>query len=68
MTDYLKKLASRRGFVDEFWVKLKQYRAEGRNVTHKQVFEELNDYWESEIGEPRFLSFNAFRKCRDKRP
>lgn len=67
MTDILKKLASRRGFVDEFWARLKRYRAEGKNVTHKQVFEELNDYWESEIGEPRFPSFNAFRKCRDKR-
>lgn len=67
MTDILKKLASRRGFVDEFWARLKQYRAGGMNVTHIEVFNELNDLWEAEIGEPRFPSYNAFRKYRDKK-
>lgn len=67
MTNILKKLASRRGFVEEFWARLKGYRAEGRNVTHIDVFNELNDLWESEIGEPRFPSYNAFRKYRDKK-
>ena len=67
MTDILKKLASRKGFVDEFWTRLKQYRAGGMNVTHIEVFNELNDLWETEIGEPRFPSYNAFRKYRDKK-
>ena len=67
MTDKLKRMASNSGFCELFWETLREYRKAGSTISQREIFEQLNDYWESEIGEPRFISYDAFRKVRDKK-
>ena len=67
MEDKLKTMASRDGFIRLFWTTLAERRQADPHVTQETVFEDMNDYYEEQIGEPRFKSFDAFRKCRDKR-
>lgn len=57
---------TRDGFVEAFWSLLKNYYSAGEKVSHRQVFDELNDRFESVFGEPRWPSFDAFLKYRDR--
>jgi len=63
----IKQLATERGFTEAFWSLLAERRRAGLNITQREVFDELNDYYEEIIGEPRFSSFDAFRVRRDRR-
>lgn len=63
----IRQLATEKGFTEIFWSLLADYRRDGLNVTQRGVFDELNDYYEQEVGEPRFPSFDAFRVRRDRR-
>lgn len=67
MSDKLKRMASTKGFIALFWETLIEYRKAGNGISQRKVFEQLNEEWEEEIGEPRFPSFDAFRKVRDRR-
>lgn len=66
MEELLKQLCTDSGFIAAFWERLRDYRAQGRSVSQREVFEELNGLYEEEIGEPRFPSFTAFRLKRDR--
>lgn len=57
---------TRDGFVSAFWALLKVYYSRGEKVSHRQVFDELNDRFEAVFGEPRWPSFDAFLKYRDR--
>lgn len=63
----LRDLITETSFIETFWRELRSRRTVGSRITHKQLFEELNDFYEEETGEPRFPSFDAFRKCRDRK-
>ena len=61
------KLVTNDGFITEFWRVLAEKRSEGENVTQEDVFNELNAEFSAIFGEPRFPSFDAFRKMRDRK-
>lgn len=63
----LKDLITETSFIETFWAELRARRAVGSRITHKQLFEIMNDFYEEQTGEPRFPSFDAFRKCRDRK-
>lgn len=60
------RMVTRDGFVGAFWDILKSRYAAGEKVSHRQVFDELNDRFEDVFGEPRWPSFDAFLKYRDR--
>ena len=62
-----KALVTDRGFIEAFWTLLRSYRAAGSAISQRAVFEELNEVYLEEFGEPRFRTFDAFRKCRDRK-
>lgn len=59
-------LITKRGFIEEFWARFRTANVSGRPRTQESIFEELNDIYEDEFGEPRFPSFDSFRKSRDR--
>lgn len=54
------------GFEKEFWSNYRNYNSAGFKVSQEQVFDELNQLFDDYFGEPRFPSFDAFRKQRDR--
>lgn len=63
----VKRIVTDSGFIAEFWDRLRLYRQAIPTTTHRAVFEELNALFEAEYGEPKYKSFDAFRKRRDGR-
>jgi len=60
------KMVRKSGFVEVFWAMLAELRDFNPNITQRMVFEQLNEMYEAEFGEPRFASYDAFRKYRDR--
>lgn len=60
------QMVTRRGFVDLFWRTLTERRHQDATVTYEQVYRELNELYLQEFGEPRYRSYEAFRKDRDR--
>lgn len=60
------RMVTRKGFIELFWHTLRDRRKQDAAVTHEQVFQELNELYRQEFGEPRYRSFCAFRKDRDR--
>lgn len=60
-------LVTGRGFIRAFWAELRKRRAEDPGATQQDAFWYLNNHFEEVFGEPRFPSFDAFRKYRDRR-
>lgn len=60
------RMVTRRGFIDLFWLTLTERRRQDPAITHEQVYHELNELYLQEFGEPRYRSFDAFRKDRDR--
>lgn len=54
------------GFEKEFWSNYRNYNSAGFKMSQEQVFDELNSLYSDYFGEPRFPSFDAFRKRRDR--
>lgn len=65
-SEELLELATDKGFINAFWRTLRLYRSKGSTISQREVFEQLNEQWEYVMGDPRFPSFDAFRKCRDR--
>ncbi|MBQ7911902.1 MAG: hypothetical protein IJ363_14095 [Clostridia bacterium] len=59
------RLVTRGGFINVFWEELRRRRSADRNVTQRDVYEELDAHREEVYGEPLFPSFDAFRVYRD---
>jgi hypothetical protein len=59
------RLVTRGGFINVFWEELRRRRSSDRNVTQRDVYEELDARREEVYGEPLFPSFDAFRVYRD---
>ncbi len=64
MDEFIKRLVTRRGFIDAFWQRFFERKNTGESVTQEDVYEELNDLYAAEFGEPAFVSFDAFRSVR----
>lgn len=67
LTDKAIRVATRDGFLDEFWRDLSDRRAHGEKATHQEVFDDLNFYYEAVFGKPLFKTFSAFRAFRDRK-
>lgn len=61
------QLITKAAFIETFWRTLRECRSTNPRVTQREVFDMLNDRYEELSGEPRFSSFDSFRKCRDRR-
>jgi len=66
ISDKAVRIATRDGFVSEFWHDLNVRRVAGEDVTHQDVYEDLSRLYEGTFGRPQFSSFDAFRKYRDR--
>jgi len=60
------KMVRKSGFVEAFWEVLSELRQFNPDISQRTVYEQLNEMYEAEFGEPRFASFDAFRKYRDR--
>ncbi|WP_322154989.1 hypothetical protein [Paratractidigestivibacter sp.] len=60
------QMITRKGFIALFWAELAESRRNDPTVTYEQVFQKLNERYLQEFGEPRYRSYEAFRKDRDK--
>ena len=60
------QMITRKGFIALFWAELSRRRRDDPTVTYEQVFQELNERYLQEFGEPRYRSYNAFRMDRDR--
>lgn len=63
---YVHRLVTDAGFIREFWRRLREMRETDPSVSQETAFEILDEEYRSVFGEPRFPSFDAFRKCRDR--
>lgn len=61
------RIITRRGFVEEFWNELRLRRAEDPKTTRREVFESLEELYESEFGEEQFPSYDSFRHSKEFR-
>ena len=61
------RIATREGFLEEFWKDLSDRRARGEKVTHQDVYAELNQLYYMAFGSPIFNTFSAFRSYRDRK-
>lgn len=61
----LLRLATRRGFVEEFWRVLAASRKSDPSVSRRQVFERLNEIYHDTFGQYLYPSYNAFRHSRE---
>lgn len=60
------QMITRRGFIALFWAELTERRRGNPAITYEQVFHDLNEHYREEFGEPRYRSYEAFRKDRDR--
>lgn len=61
----LLRIATRRGFVREFWRLLAELRKDDATMSRRQVFEGLNDLYFDTFGEYLYPSYNAFRHSKE---
>ena len=61
----LLRIATRRGFVAEFWRLLAASRKEDQAISRRMVFEKLNDLYFDTFGEYLYPSYNAFRHSKE---
>ena len=61
------RIATREGFLQEFWNDLSYRRERGEKVTHQEVFDDLNKLYYMAFGSPIFNTFSAFRSYRDRK-
>lgn len=59
-------MVTKRGFTDLFWEELIRLRKENDKVTHEEVYEMLENEYESTYGQRRYSSFQSFRVRRDE--
>lgn len=64
--DEITKMATRSGFVEVFWDRLRGLRRIGRMDTPKQIYEGMELEHEEKYGVFRFPTYDAFRKYKDR--
>ncbi|MBQ1462894.1 MAG: hypothetical protein IIZ24_01750 [Candidatus Methanomethylophilus sp.] len=61
----LMRIATRKGFVAEFWRLLAASRKADPNTSRRKVFERLNDLYFDTFGVYLYPSYNAFRHSKE---
>ncbi|MBR4756524.1 MAG: hypothetical protein IK076_06255 [Bacteroidales bacterium] len=61
----LMKIATRKGFVNEFWRLLAESRRADPSTSRRMVFERLNDLYFETFGEYLYPTYNAFRHSKE---
>lgn len=64
--DDLKRMVTRRGFSDVFWERIRTDRRNGGKLTFRDCYSQMELEYEAEYGEPRYPSYEAFRKARER--
>lgn len=66
MTERERRIATKEGFIAEFWDELRRRRRDVPTTTQISVYYYLNDLYEQAFGSPLWSSWDAFRKFRDR--
>lgn len=66
MEEIQRLLGTRSGFLKAFWDESKRRLREHGVSVHADVYDYLEDICRETFGEPRFPSYEAFRKYRDR--
>ena len=61
----LLRIATRKGFVEEFWRLLVASRKEDPSISRRMVFDRLNDLYFDTFGEYLYPTYNAFRHSKE---
>jgi len=64
---YIWRMATRAGFIELFWERLFDIRKYVPELRQEDLFEDMNEMYLATFGEPRFPSYDAFRKYRDRK-
>jgi hypothetical protein len=56
------RMLSRKGFIKLFWEKLSEARKFNAAITHKEIFDLLNEKWLNFSGEMKYSSYDSFRQ------
>lgn len=69
MEDDLRRMATRKGFIEVFWERIREDRRLGGSLTRRRCYELMEREHEDFYGgETRFPSFDAFRKALERGP
>ena len=60
--DEMKLMATRPGFVEVFWRRLRGARRIGKPDTMQQIYNRMEEEFEGEYGGEQFPSYTAFKK------
>lgn len=59
------QMLTKQGFTNLFWNDLKKARKTNPKVTHEQIYEALEQEYQSEFKQRRYANFKSFRSRRD---
>ena len=67
MDDELRRMGTRKGFIEVFWERLVADRKKGGRMTRRGIYNQMELEHEAYYdGESRFPSFEAFRKALER--
>lgn len=67
MENDLKRMATRKGFIEVFWERVRADRKKGGRMTRREIYNQMELEHEAYYdGESRFPSFDAFRKALER--
>lgn len=66
MMEEIVRMATRQGFVDVFWARLKAARRSGAVDSRKQIYDLMEEEYEAQYGQTCFPSYEAFKKYRNR--
>lgn len=58
----LKKMATRKGFVEVFWKRLQEHNRTGEEISMGKLYDDMAREYEAEYQHELFPSYNAFSK------
>lgn len=58
----LKKMATRKGFVEVFWARLQEHNRTGEEISMGKLYDDMAAEYEAEYRHELFPSYNAFSK------
>lgn len=62
----IKRMVTGRGFSEVFWERIRADRRKGGKLTFRACYAQMELEYEAEYGEPRYPSYEAFRKARER--
>lgn len=67
MEDDLRRMGTRKGFIEVFWERIREDRRKGGTMSRRQCYEQMEQEHEAYYdGESRFPSFDAFKKAMER--